>query len=117
MKDSTSKTVSETEAVLSDRTIEEDNGLSPSDGCRRYSAEEEDVNGNDDEFTISCFRYFIVFLLVSVTIAASAASYFYLEAEEDSDMDKEVGFTMLPLSFLLNPTSKKILIFGNSLPF
>ncbi|KAL3930610.1 MAG: hypothetical protein SGBAC_011690 [Bacillariaceae sp.] len=93
MKDSTSKTVSETEAVLSDRTIEEDNGLSPSDGCRRYSAEEEDVNGNDDEFTISCFRYFIVFLLVSVTIAASAASYFYLEAEEDSDMDKE--FTIL----------------------
>ncbi|CAJ1960734.1 unnamed protein product [Cylindrotheca closterium] len=91
MKGSTSKTVEET-MDLSVSTVEQENQFGASGRNDHYSEEEKEGVGLDDEFersAISCFRYLILFLMISVTIAAGVATYFYLEAKEDHDFDKK----------------------------
>ena len=67
-------------------------GLSSSDRYE-YTEREQEETGGDAEFertAISCFRYFIVFLMISGTIAAGVGSYFYFEEQEDAAFEKEV---------------------------
>lgn len=57
------------------------------------SQENEAVQMNENEFertAIRCFRYFIIVLMLSATIAAGLASYNYLHGEEGRDFSKEV---------------------------
>ena len=52
-----------------------------------------DVQMNENEFertAIRCFRYFIIILMLSATIAAGVASFNYLHGEEGRDFQKEV---------------------------
>eukprot|EP00526_Cylindrotheca_closterium_P003634 CAMPEP_0113617770 /NCGR_PEP_ID=MMETSP0017_2-20120614/8966_1 /TAXON_ID=2856 /ORGANISM="Cylindrotheca closterium" /LENGTH=1245 /DNA_ID=CAMNT_0000527205 /DNA_START=214 /DNA_END=3951 /DNA_ORIENTATION=- /assembly_acc=CAM_ASM_000147 len=52
----------------------------------------EDGQMNENEFertAIRCFRYFIIVLMLSATIAAGVASFNYLHGEEGRDFQKE----------------------------
>ena len=52
---------------------------------------EDNINENEFERTaIRCFRYFIIILMLSATIAAGVASFNYLNGEEGRDFQKEV---------------------------
>ena len=91
----TTKTV-EMAVDYSDRSMGQNSDF-PSARYEHTEPEKEPARMNDEfeRSAILCFRYFIVFLMIAGTIAASATSYFYLEGQEDRDMDKEVRCVLL----------------------
>jgi hypothetical protein len=52
--------------------------------------ENEQIDGDFEDKAVACFRFFILFILVSVMVAAGASTWHFLSTDEHGDFQHEV---------------------------